>query len=358
MIWLTVIVFIVMLLILVLAHEWGHYIAAKKAGCNVEEFGFGFPPRIASFVKNGTRWSFNLLPIGGFVKIEGENMDEQDPGPTSFAGKSAGWRIVILAAGVTMNLVLAAVLLAVQSGLGAPTLVTDDNAQTLTDHKTYILDVIDGTPAAQAELKEFDRIVSINGVENPLVEDIQRVVREQAGSDVAIEIERQGQHLEKQILARENPPEGEGALGISLAATGLEKTPWWKTPWEGVKRTGQLTAAIVVQFALLLQRLITQGNVGEALSGPVAIAVYTNEATQLGLSYLLEFAALISINLAIINILPLPALDGGRILFVILEKLFGRRIPGRIESIVHTTGFVFLIALMVLITFKDIQRYI
>ncbi|MEX1111936.1 MAG: RIP metalloprotease RseP [Candidatus Andersenbacteria bacterium] len=358
MIWLAVIVFIVMLLVLVLVHEWGHYFAAKKAGCTVEEFGFGFPPRVASFVKNGTRWSFNLLPIGGFVKITGENMDQEDPGPDSFASKSATWRIIILAAGVVMNIVLAVVLLGIQSGIGAPTLVTDENAHLLTDHKTYILGVGEDTPAAEAELKEFDRIVSIGSVMDPTVDDVQTIVQERSGETLTLEIDRQGQRIDKEVLARANPPEGEGALGISLASTGLEKTAWWKTPWEGVKRTGQLTVAIVTQFGLLLQRLFSEGQVGEALSGPIAIAVYTNEATQMGLPYLLEFAALISINLAIINILPFPALDGGRILFVILEKILGRRVPGKIESVVHTAGFVFLIALMVLITFKDVQRYI
>lgn len=358
MIWLTVIVFIIMLLVLVLVHEWGHYIAAKKAGCNVEEFGFGFPPRLFSFVKNGTRWSFNLLPIGGFVKIEGENMEEETPGPQSLASKSATWRIAILSAGVVMNMVLAALLLSVQAGVGAPTLITEENATTLTDHKTYVLDVLDSTPAAESELKEFDRITGIEGTENPSIDQVQTIVSENAGQAITLSIERQGQHMDKEILARANPPEGEGALGISLAATGLEKTPWWQAPWEGIKRTGQMTVAIVTQFALLIQRLFSQGQVGEALSGPIAIAVYTNEATQLGLSYLLEFAALISINLAIINILPFPALDGGRILFVLLEKIFGRRVPGNIEAIVHTAGFILLIGLMVLITFKDVQRYI
>ena len=152
-------------------------------------------------------------------------------------------------------------------------------------------------------------------------------------------------------------PEGDGAFGISLAATGLAKTPWYLAPWQGIKRTGQMLVALVTQFWALLHQLVTQGTTGETLTGPIGIAVYTNEATQMGLSYLLEFAALISINLAIINILPFPALDGGRILFVIIEKLFGRRVPGRVESFVHTAGFVLLIALMVFVTFHDAQRY-
>lgn len=357
MLLLTIVVFFTLLLVLVLVHEWGHFIAAKKAGCNVEEFGFGFPPRLFSKMWRGTRYSFNLLPIGGFVKIEGENMDEENPAPTSFAAKSATWRIIILAAGVTMNMVLAWALLSIQSGVGAPTVVTEENAAQLADHKTYILDVSPNSPAAEAGLKEFDRVVTLGGIANPTIEDVQRLVQEQVGQPVTLEVDRQGQDEKLTITPRANPPEGEGAMGVSLAATGLEKVPWWQTPWAGLKRTGQMLIAIGVQFSAIMQRLVTEGSVGETLTGPIGIAIYTEEATQMGLSYLLEFAALISINLAIINILPLPALDGGRILFVLLEKLMGRRVPGNIEQYAHTAGFALLIGLMVLITFRDVQRY-
>lgn len=357
MILVTALVFIAILLLLVLVHEWGHYIAAKKAGCNVEEFGFGFPPRIFSVMKWGTKWSFNLLPIGGFVKIEGEDMEEEDPTPTSFASKSATWRIIILSGGVFMNVVLAAVLLAIQSGIGTPTLVTESNASQLTDHKTYILDVADGSPAEQAELREYDRIEQIGSIANPSIDDIQTAIDEAAGTSIPVHIERQGQHFMIELTPRLNPPEGQGALGVSLASTGLQKSPWWQAPWHGIKRTWELTVAIIYQFGLIIQRVATEGSAGESLTGPIGIAVYTNEATQQGLSYILEFAALISINLAIVNILPLPALDGGRILFVIIEKLAGRRLPRQVESYIHTAGFVFLIGLMILITIKDARRF-
>jgi len=357
MIWLTIIIFVALLLALVLVHEWGHLIAAKKAGCNVEEFGFGFPPRLFSVMWHGTKYSFNLLPIGGFVKIEGEDMEDKNPGPTSFASKSAGWRIVILSAGVFMNVVLAFVLLSIQAGVGTPTIVTEENRGQLAELKTYILDVDENSPASMAGLIALDRIVRINDTTDPTIEEVQAIVGASAGGPVTLEIERQGKHEIISVAGRENPPEGEGALGVSLAATGLERVPWWQAPLAGLKRTGAMLAAILVQFVLIIQRLVGGGGLGQSLTGPVGIAVYANEVTALGLSYILEFGALISLNLAIINILPFPALDGGRIIFVVLEKIAGRRFPGKIEQVTHLIGFGLLILLMVAITFRDVQRF-
>ena len=357
MIIVTVLVFVALLLLLVLAHEWGHFIAARKAGCKVEEFAFGFPPRLFSIERGGTKYSFNLLPIGGFVKIEGEDMDEENPSPDSFASKSASWRIVILAAGVVMNLLLAVVLLGVQSVIGSPTLVTSENSHLLTAQKTYILEVVEHSPAGEIGLKEFDRIVRMGDVSDPNVDAIQAVITEHAGRDLSFEIERQGQHLSLSAVPRLEYPEDEGPLGVSLASLGLEKAPIWLAPWEGLKKTWLMLVAIISQFVIILQRVFSGEGMGGTLTGPIGIAIYTQEATGMGFSYLLDFAALITINLAIINILPLLALDGGRILFVILEKLIGKKVPGKIESITHTVGFALLILLMIVITFKDIQKY-
>lgn len=357
MIWLTIIVFILMLLVLVLAHEAGHFIAARRAGCKVEEFAFGFPPRLWSFTRKGTRYSFNLLPIGGYVKIEGEDMQEAQPGPESFGGKSVLWRLVILVSGVAMNVVLAAVLLTWQAGIGVPTLVTDLNRQDVRNLKTFIVDVDDGSPAKDVGLKQFDRIVSIGSVVDPTIDDVKKVVDENLGRDLTLEIERQGQHKVLVASPRVEPPPEEGALGIVLQMTGLEKTAWWKAPWMGVKRTGQALWLIVAEFGSIVQRLVMQQGVSDVVSGPIGIAVYTNEMTNLGLSYILEFAAFISLNLAIINILPIPALDGGRVVFVLIEAIFRKKIPNKIEYVSHMTGFVLLIILMLVITFRDVGKY-
>jgi regulator of sigma E protease len=354
---LAIVIFVVLLLALVLVHEFGHFIVAKRAGCGVEEFGFGFPPRLWSRVWHGTRFSFNLIPLGGFVKIEGEDMADTSPGPTSFASKSAGWRIAILSAGVAMNVVLAYVLLTAQSIVGTPILVTDANSAALTDQQVYVMDIAPASPAEQAGLKQLDRIVRINDRQHPSIEQVQQLVASGQGAPVTLEIERQGGGATLTLTPRVNPPAGEGPLGVSLAAAGLQQHPWWQAPWQGLKRTGELLGAIVTQFFQITKKLVTEGTTGGELTGPVGIAIYTNEAAQLGASYVLEFAAIISLNLALINILPLPALDGGRIVFVLLEKIKGRRLPLRFESMTHNIGFVLLIFLMLLITFRDIKRF-
>ena len=356
MVLLTAVLFVGLLLTLVLVHEWGHFIVAKKAGCKVEEFGFGFPPRLWSFMWHGTLYSFNLFPIGGFVKIEGENMDEAAPSKTSFAAKSAGKRIGILAAGVVMNMVLAWLLLSIQSGIGSPTIVTGED-QHLSQIHTYIADVAPASPAQQAGLAPYDRIVSVNSLTNPTVQQIQQTTKENLGKTVRLEIERAGIHTVKDVPTRENPPEGEGALGISLAATGLSKTVWWKAPWAGLKRTGEMTYAILIGFGTIIGQLVSGQSVGGSVTGPIGIAVYTGEVARMGLAYFLEFAAMISINLALVNILPFPALDGGRIVFVALESILRRRLPSRIEGWAHAAGFALLIGLMILITLKDVRHY-
>ena len=357
MIVVSILVFAALLMALVLAHEWGHFITARRAGCRVEEFAFGFPPRLFSFTRNGTRFCFNALPIGGYVKIEGEDMDEDKPGPSSFGSKSAGWRIIILASGVLMNVVLAALLLSIQAGVGVPTAVTQENMDRVKNIKTYIVDVDDGSPANSAGFQALDRIVGIGEEKSPAIESVQRIVSANAGQELSIEVEREGVHLSLNIIPRVNPPENEGALGVVLQEVGLERVSWWKTPVAGVKRTWAMLTTILSQFGIILKQLVTEGTAGGVITGPVGIAIYTNEATSLGLSYVLDFAALISLNLAIINILPFPALDGGRILFVMLEIIFRRRVPAQFERITHMTGFVLLIGLLIFITFKDVGRF-
>lgn len=353
----TILVFSALLMMLVLAHELGHFIVARKAGCRVEEFAFGFPPRIFSFMYKGTRFCFNALPIGGYVKIEGEDMDEKEPGPNSFGSKSAGWRILILTSGVLMNVALAALLLSVQASVGVPTAVTQENMGRVSNIKTYIVDIDDGSPADSVGFKELDRIVGIEEEKNPVIGTIQRIVSDNAGQEILIEVEREGSHMSLSIIPRVDPPENEGALGVVLQEVGLERVVWWKTPAAGVTRTWRMLTTIITQFGIILKRLVLEGTTGGVLTGPVGIAIYTNEATSLGLSYVLDFAALISLNLAIINILPFPALDGGRIMFVMLEVIFRRRVPAQIERATHMTGFALLIALLIFITFKDIGRF-
>jgi regulator of sigma E protease len=354
---LTILVFVCLLLLLVLVHEWGHFFAAKRAGCGVQEFAFGFPPRLFSIRRGETRYSFNLLPLGGYVKIEGEDMDQPGDSPTSFSNKSPAVRIFILSAGVLMNIVLAAVLLSFQAGLGVPVVATEENAALLSDIKTFVVAVDAGSPAAAAGLEPFDYVTEVGSVRQPTVTAMQEEIAASAGREIILKFERQGTLQRVAVIPRVAPPLGEGALGVALQETGLERTPIWQAPWRGVVRTGEMLVAIVNQFRILFWNLVTGNASLEAVTGPVGIAVFTHEVTSLGLSYILEFGALISLNLALINILPFPALDGGRILFVGLEMLAGRRLPVTIERRAHLAGFALLIALMLFVTLKDVARF-
>lgn len=183
-------------------------------------------------------------------------------------------------------------------------------------------------------------------------------MEERSGQKVVVMLDRQGERVTAELVPRENPPPDQGAIGVSLAATGLEKIPWWQAPWHGIKRTALVTWIILSEFARIIREAISGAGVADSLSGPIGIAKYTHESVKLGASYVLELGALLSINLAIINILPIPALDGGRILFVLLEKLVGRRRVNKIEQMSHTVGFALLILLMIAITFRDVQRFL
>lgn len=354
----TILVFMVLILLLVLVHELGHFAAAKLAGCRVEEFAFGFPPRLFSVVKGGTRYVFNLLPIGGYVKIQGEDMEEENPSPDSFAGKSIPWRVIILAAGVFMNMVLAVVLLSIQAGAGVPVLVTEENQSRVTGMRTHIVEVVAGSPAETAGILALDTVEAINLIEKPTIDQLVHEVDGARGAEVTLKLSRGHEIREIKVVPRENPPAEEGAMGVGLEETGLLKATWWKAPGEGLKRTWQMTGLIATEFAKIIGRLASGGGGGAELGGPIAIAVYTDVAAKLGFSYVLEWGALISINLALINILPFPALDGGRILFVLIEAIFGRKVPGKWEYWAHTGGFVLLIALVLLVTYHDVMRFV
>ncbi|MBI4022291.1 MAG: site-2 protease family protein [Candidatus Andersenbacteria bacterium] len=354
----TMLVFVGLLLVLVLAHEWGHFLAARRMGCRVEEFAFGFPPRLFAWRRGGVQYSFNLLPIGGYVKIEGEDMNEPQPGQGSFASKTIWQRLIILSAGVIMNVVLAYALLSLQAGVGVPVVATAENMARLKDLKTFIVEVAPGSPAAMSGVAALDRIIAIGHRLAPTAADVQALVAENAGQEITLELERRGSRLTVQLVPRQQPPAGEGALGVALQESGLMVSPWWQAPWRGLTRTGNMFAAIAGQFWVLLTLLVSGQSVSEVVTGPVGIAVFTHEVLNLGFSYVLEFAALISLNLAIINVLPFPALDGGRMLFVAFEGVAGRRLPARFEHYTHLAGFAVLIGLMIFITIRDVARFL
>lgn len=345
----TIIAFLGVIAVLILVHELGHLITAKASGVRVDEFGLGFPPRLLSIRRGGTRYSLNAIPLGGFVKMAGEE-DPKVPG--SLASKSIGTRLLVLSAGSLMNALLPLLLFSAAFMIPHP-LVTE---------AVGVKEVAPNSPAARAGIKSGDVIVSIN--EKPVrnIGDLQRYIHLNLGKEITILINRSDSTKEVQVIPRWKPPEGQGAIGIELdiEAARLNRTtvsqhyPFWQAIPMGVSE--------FIEIFVLFKKVILSLFIGAMpleLAGPVGIAQITGEVAKAGISPLLQFAALLSINLAIINLLPLPALDGGRIVFVLLEWVRrGRRVSPKTEKLVHLIGFAMLMAVIMVITYNDIIRII
>ncbi|MDP2587583.1 MAG: RIP metalloprotease RseP [bacterium] len=353
----TVIVFIVVLGVLVLVHEFGHFYTAKKAGLEVEEFGFGFPPRLASFTRGGTRYSINLIPFGGFVKILGEGGEERSS-PKSFSGRGVGIRALIVSAGIIMNFILAAVLFTVTNTLGVKTAIDDQTvlpsyAEVSAREVTVALVDKDG-PADQAGLRGGDVLVSVAGSQPTSIEEAVEQITGQSGNAVSLELLRGGTTIQAELTPRLDPPDGQGPIGVQLLNTAEVSYPWYLAPYEAIKQVGVMTARIVLTFGEVISNLISTGNAGQQVAGPVGIAVLTGQFLDLGLVPLLQFVGLLSINLAIINLIPFPALDGGRLLFLAIEKIRRKEISKKVENALHTVGFALLIGLILFVTVRDV----
>lgn len=361
MILLAIIIFAIILGLLVFVHELGHFVVAKRSGMDVEEFGFGFPPRIFGIKRGGTLYSINLIPLGGFVKIKGEDGSESMD-PKSFGNKPFGQRFAVLIAGVSMNFVLAWVLISLALGLGLPTVLDISDplpaSATVSAVEVTVVGVDADSPADQAGLKIGDSINAINGTALATVEEMQRLTSEARGEETVFAFSRGDRAFERNITPRLNPPEGEGPIGISLSTVGRVSYPWYETLPRGLVATFNLLIAIFAAFGTILGGLFTgQGAAGVELAGPVGIAVLTRDVAQLGFVYLVQFTAVLSVNLAIINILPFPALDGGRILFLLIEKIRGKKMKLQVEQMANIVGFSLLILLMVFVTVKDFGRF-
>lgn len=346
----ALIIFILILGILILAHEWGHFIVAKKSGLTVEEFGFGFPPRIFSWKIKETLYSVNLLPLGGFVKILGENGGEVSS-PKSFSSKPTGTRSLIVAAGVTMNFLLGILLLIIGFYIGLPQILDKENEVLAENVQIQIIAINHNSPAEKANLKLGD---SIEGFEE--ISILQNFINQNNGKEINLKIKRGQENLEIKTTPRINPPEGEGALGIALAKTGIVSYPWHQSVWLGIKSSFIVTWEIIKGFFELIKNLLTAGKVPQEVAGPVGIAVLAGQAVNLGFIYLLQLVALISLNLAVLNLIPFPALDGGRLLFLGIEKIKGSKVNPKIENAIHSVGMILLLTLVALITYRDILK--
>ena len=370
----TIVLFLLILGVIVFVHELGHFMMAKLYNVKVEEFALGFPPRIFSFKKGETQYSLNSVPLGGYCKIVGEDGENKDD-PRSFGSKSIGKRFLILSAGVMMNFVLAFVIFSAIFMAGFPQDVTNKNlsiiksgnddsfvvemegAKSARDVKVQISEIIEDTPADKAGLEVGDTIVKADEKEIKSVEDLQNYTKENLGEPVVLSILRGKENITKEITPRAEYPDGEGAMGVSLVRTAVVSYSPLEAIKKGYEYTVHLTIFIIMAFASIVWGLITTGKTVAEVSGPVGIAVMTQQAASMGFMTVLNFTALISVNLAIINALPFPALDGGRLLFLMVEKIKGSPINQRWEAKANNVGFALLMLLMVVITFKDIAKF-
>ena len=335
-----------LIVVLVVVHEFGHFATAKYFGVKVHEFGVGFPPKLLGFRRGETQYTLNLIPLGGFVKLAGEN----DPSELrSLASKPPWVRAVILSAGSFMNALLAVVVFAALFMIPRDVTVGD----------VYIEEVNANSPAQEAGLLPGDRVLSANGHEIENINDLASRISRSLGREMTLTAQHGSEIRQVSVVPRWRPPEGQGPTGILLRMENTSQVQRSDPFWEAVPK-GAAQIGVVVS---LTWHALTQWATGAAPfpgTGPVGIVKGTQEVVDLGGAIaLIPLAALLSISLAIFNILPIPALDGGRLLFVIIEWVRqGKRIPPEKEGLVHMIGFALLIAMVLVISYNDVLRII
>ncbi len=365
----SIFIFIVILLVLVLAHEFGHFFTAKRFGIRVDEFGFGFPPKLFGIKKGETEYTFNLLPIGGFVKIFGEDPNEENThGPDanrSFVSKPHWQQALVLFAGIFSNFLLAWLLLSIGFMSGLPSSVGEDQDYEIKDAHTVIISVSPESPAFNAGLKSGDKIFSISNKDfspsSNSPETVVDLVAESKGKEIEIGYVSNGKDFTSENVSYVKiTPVTNGdekpVIGISMDQIGTVQLPPHQALYEGMKLTLHLSKSTAVG----LYTLISDGIMGKgsfnSVTGPVGMVGIVGDAYQFGFVYLLSFAALISINLAIINLIPFPALDGGRLFFLLIEKIKGSPLNPKVSNTANMVGFIVLILLMLIVTYHDVIK--
>lgn len=351
----TILVFILILGVLILVHELGHFMTAIKLGIEVEEFAIGFPPKIFSWKKNGIRYSINWLPIGGFVKIVGEAGEEQN-NPRSFSVQPVWKKSIVVSAGVLMNFLLAAVLLSVIFFHGTHQ-VLDENTDLskVSDRQIIVAQIESNSPAKQAGVHLSDEIISLDGQVFDTADDYIDYSRGNEGQEMTLVVKRDGKeqtfNIQPEVL---DNGDNVAVMGLTMYDTVIVRYNFFESIWQGFKTTFVMIGLVFAAFYDLFKTLITSGELIAEVSGPVGVAEKAGEFIQVGFMQTLQFAAILSINLGVINILPFPALDGGRLLFIIIEGIRRKPMNVKAENIINNIGFSLLILLIIAVTFKDI----
>lgn len=335
-----IIIAILVLAFLIVVHELGHFLVAKWVGIQVDEFSIGFGPSLFSFGRGETRYSFRLLPLGGYVKMAGT--EPNDENINGFNKKPLKDRLAVIAAGSVMNFLVAILLfIIVFSFIGVLT----------PSYSNLIGDVVPGTPAAHAGFQKGDRIIEINEAKIKNWDDIGSNIRNRAQEKTRVVIERNGLRYAYYVTPQLDPKLQVGQIGITQDFV-WEKQSFFKAVVLGLTRSFEF-ARLILQG---LFGMVTGAVTAKDIAGPVGITQMIGDAARGGAGYLLSFTAILGINLALVNILPVPALDGSRLLFLGVEGLRGRPIDPEKENFVHLVGFALLMVLFLLITYNDLVR--
>ena len=360
----SIVIFIVVLVVLILVHEWGHYIVAKLTGMRVDEFGIGFPPKVASYTKGETEYTLNALPIGGFVRIYGEDptalADDDSDRARAFGARPKWAQALVLIAGVVMNALLAWVLLSAVLMIGAPTQVSE--AEAGPEAELLVGSVVPGSPADEV-IPMGAKVLAVTNESSALTSltpiALSEFVREQGSTELTITYELAGEKTTATVLPvtglLESEPEM-AALGVQLLLVEEVSLPFFAAIGAGFSRAVELTGAIVVGVYTLITGALTGGADLSQVAGPIGIVSYVGDAAAVGVSALLFFTAVISLNLAVINLLPIPALDGGRLIFVAIEALTQKPIKAIWAARLNMIGFALLMLLMVIISVSDVTK--
>lgn len=378
----TAVVFIFILGLLVLVHELGHFMVARRFGVACDEFGIGFPPRLAGFYKRNGKWvrvlgsreitdhdstvySLNWIPLGGFVKIKGEN-DNGNHDADSLGAQKPWKRALILSAGVLMNVVLAWVILSIAMMIGLPEVVRDSaiDPNYVKDRRIQITQVLADRPAEQAGIIMGDVIVSVDGQVFDKISGLIDYIG--AKKDVAINFELKRGHsgISQTVTPTEivdfDETTGQSktriGIGVAIDEIATVRYPWYQAIYQGLMAVFLLLWMILSGIVNLIIQLFQGKADGNSVAGPIGIATITGQMVNLGVVYVMQFTAALSLNLAVINILPIPALDGGRLMFLAIEKIRGKAMKPQLEAIFNNVFFFALILLILVVTIKDISK--
>lgn len=391
----SILIFLIILLLLVIIHEAGHFFAAKASNVRVDEFAFGFPPRLFYYKKGETLYAFNLIPLGGYVKIFGENGEEEEnnnnKNKRNFASKHPLIKIFILSAGVIMNIILAYILITLSTYLDSNIVVdrqseeykTFVNQNRILERDIMILSVSENSPAYFAGLSVGDKIEEIKlnkedntgkiidskliDIKNSKEDDITKYLSEKLNdknyeyNDSISILYKNKENKEKEttiaaVYNLDTENKDRKMIGVLFSEVINVKMTFTESLITGYEKTALFIKLTISGFKDLFVNLFTKGELSKNLAGPVGIVKEVDNAKSMGFSYLLLFSAILSISLAIFNILPFPALDGGRILFVLIEWITRKNISKKWQNILNGGGFILLILLMIFVTIKDVVK--